>query len=174
MANPSFSRLAAVTTSNNERKVLEAFLDHYRDVIASTLDDLDEQQARTRLVPSLTTPIGLVSHCTADERSWFQYVLAGRPWSEIESPRSSQDASWHVPDDTHIPDVIAAYNATCAESREIAARFALDDEIAYDDHRVTLRWIYVHMIEELARHAGHADILREQLKTQETPRPRPT
>ncbi|MCP2336608.1 DinB family protein [Actinomadura rupiterrae] len=163
MVKDPFERIAAVTTSNNERDVLEAFLDHYRDTIANGLDGLDETQARTRLVPSLTTPIGLVSHCAADERSWFQYVLDGRPWEEIDGPRSSQDASWQVPGDVRIPDVIAAYCATCAESRAIAARFALDDEIAFDDRRVTLRWIYVHMIEELARHAGHADILREQL-----------
>ncbi|MEV4252550.1 DinB family protein [Spirillospora sp. NPDC049652] len=163
MANTSFERVAAATTSHAERDVLEAFLDHYRDVIAAGLDGLDEQQARTRLVPSLTTPIGLVSHCTADERSWFQLVVDGRPDAGLSGPRSSQEASWLVPDGTSVADVLAAYRTTCAESREIAARFDLDDEFAHEDRRFTLRWIYVHMIEELARHAGHADILREQI-----------
>ncbi|RFU42211.1 DinB family protein [Actinomadura logoneensis] len=163
MAHTSFERVAAVTTSHSERDVLEAFLDHFRETIANSLDGLDEQQARTRLVPSLTTPIGLVGHCTADERSWFQLVVEGRPEAELSGPRSSQDASWLVPDDTSVADVLAAYRTTCAESREIAARFDLDHEFAYEDGRFTLRWIYVHMIEELARHAGHADILREQI-----------
>ncbi|MEV5568528.1 DinB family protein [Spirillospora sp. NPDC052269] len=164
MANTPFERVAAVTTSHSERDVLDAFLDHYRDIIAAGLDGLDEQQARARLVPSSTTPIGLVSHCTAVERSWVQFVVDGRPESELSGPRSSLDASWIVPDDTTVSDVVAAYRATCAESREIIARFDLDHEFAVDDRRVTLRWIYVHMIEELARHAGHADILREQIE----------
>ncbi|WP_034486101.1 DinB family protein [Actinomadura oligospora] len=163
MANTSLERVAAATTSHSERDVLEAFLDRYRDVIAASLDGLDDRQARTRLVPSLTTPIGLVSHCTADERSWFQLVMGGRPEAELAGPRAGQDASWFVPDDTSAADVLALYRTTCAESREIAARLALDDEFAHEDRRFTLRWIYVHMIEELARHAGHADILREQI-----------
>lgn len=164
MANTSFERIAAVATSRSERDVLEAFLDHYREVIASGVEGLDEQQARARLVPSLTTPIGLVSHCAAAERSWMQFVMDGRPDSELTGPRSSRDASWIVPDDVPIADVVAAYREVCAESREITGRFDLDHEFGFDGRSVTLRWIHVHMIEELARHAGHADILREQIE----------
>ncbi|MFF0257001.1 DUF664 domain-containing protein [Micromonospora zamorensis] len=73
-------------------------------------------------------------------------------------------ASWQVTADEMIAVVVAEYTEACTESRRIAARFALDGTVPH--HRlgwVSLCWIYVHMIEEMARHAGHADILREQI-----------
>lgn len=69
-----------------------------------------------------------------------------------------------MPADQTIGDVINAFRAACAESRRVAARFRLEDTVPHSAlGRISLRWVYVHMIEELARHAGHADILREQL-----------
>jgi hypothetical protein len=144
--------------------MLEAFLDYYRSVPVAKLSGLSEEDARRRLVPSLTTLIGLVKHLAAVERGWFQHRLGGRPREEIAENSRGDDASWHVAADETVADVVAEYAAACATSREIAAGFALDDSVPHDRlGRVSLRWIYVHMIEELARHAGHADILREQI-----------
>ena len=125
---------------------------------------LTEEQARRRLVPSLTTLIGLVKHMAAVERNWFQHHLAEIPRDKIAGNSTGNDASWAVAAGERIADVIAEYDAACAESRQDAEWFALDHSVPHNRlGRVSLRWIYVHMIEELARHAGHADILREQI-----------
>jgi hypothetical protein len=152
-----------LVSTAGEREVLEAFLDYYRDVITGKLRGLAEEDARRRLVPSLTTLVGLAKHAAAVERNWFQHHLARRPRAEIAGYARGDDAGWEVGPDQTVDDVIAEYAAACAESRQIAARFALEDTVPSEWlGRVSLRWIYVHMIEELARHAGHADILREQ------------
>ena len=147
-----------------ERAMLEAFLDDYRGIIQSKLDGLSIEDARRRLVPSSTTLIGLVKHAAAVERGWFQLRLAGRRPEEITGHPRGDEASWRVGPDESIADVIEEHAAACATSRQIAAGFALEDAVEHPRMGVvSLRWIYVHMIEELARHAGHADILREQI-----------
>jgi hypothetical protein len=147
-----------------EREILEAYLDSYRQVIVGKLRGLSEDDVRRRLVPSQTTLIGLVKHAAAVERSWFQHRLDQRPREKIAAHSRGDAASWQVDQDETIAAVIAEYAKACATSRQIAARFALDDTVPHDRlGQVSLRWIYVHMIEELARHAGHADILREQI-----------
>ena len=115
-------------------------------------------------MPSRTTLIGIVRHASGVERNWFQHWLAQRPREQITGNSRGDAASWDaVPGET-IASVIAEFGAVCAESRQIAAGFGLDDVVPHDYlGQVSLRWIYVHMIREYARHAGHADILREQI-----------
>jgi uncharacterized damage-inducible protein DinB len=145
-----------------ERETLEGFLEYHRRVLSGKLRGLSEDDARQHLVPSLTTMIGLVSHGAAVERNWFQHHLGGRPREEITGNARGDAASWES--DQTIADVVADFESACAVSRQIAARFELDDTVPRDDQGpVTLRWIYVHIIREHARHIGHADILREQL-----------
>jgi Protein of unknown function (DUF664) len=115
-----------------ERETLEGFLEYHRRVVAGKLRGLSDEDARRRLVPSLT----------GDARG---------------------DASWEVGADKTIADVSAEFESACATSREIAAGFTLDQTVPRDQGRVSLRWIYVHIIREHARHIGHADILREQI-----------
>ena len=147
-----------------ERAVLEAMLEDNRNSLVECVEGLSEQDARRRLVPSLTTPLSLLKHCCAVERSWFQRRLAALPEERWDGYARGDDASWHLAADDTVASVIAEYRAAAARSREIAARYDLDDTIVHDViGTISLRWIYVHMIEELARHAGHADILREQL-----------
>ena len=147
-----------------EREVLEAFLDAYREVIAGKLKGLSEEDARRRLVPSRTTLIGLVKHAAAVERNWFQHCLTQQPRDRITGNSSGDDASWQVGPDETVPDVVAEHAAACDRSRRIATGFALDDTVPHPRlGRVSLRYVYVHMIRELARHSGHADILREQI-----------
>ena len=147
----------------DERTQLEEFLDANRDELVDTLDGLSEEQARRRLVPSLTTPLGLVKHVTWAEQVWFHVGLAGRTRDELGIPHEN-DPSWAISDDDTVASVIAEYRRVCAEAREIAAAYALDDLVRYNRRGpLTLRWLYAHMIEETARHAGHGDILREQI-----------
>lgn len=155
---------AELAATAGERQQLEAFLEYYREVITAKLRGLGEQDARRRLVPSLTTPIGLAKHAAAVERGWFQHRLGQRPREEITGNSVGDGASWLVEPDESVAAVIAEYRAACAESREVASAFELDHTVAHPRlGRVSLRWIYLHMIEELARHCGHADILREQI-----------
>ena len=147
-----------------EREVLEAFLDAHRRVAVDKLRGLSEADARRRLVPSMTTPIGLVKHLTGVERNWFQHTVAGRPRDEIAGESRGGDDSWVIADDETIDGIIATYEEACAESRRIAAGLPLDHVMPHDRlGEVSLRWVYVHMIREHARHGGHADILREQI-----------
>jgi uncharacterized damage-inducible protein DinB len=150
-----------LVSTSGERQVLEAFLDLYRDIVKRKLAGLSDQQIRQRHVPSATTLGGLVKHLAAVEREWFQVVLAGRPAAELGAP--PQDDGWRLASDDTAGSLLAGYERACAASRQAASGFSLDDCVPHRRMgQVSLRWIYVHMIEESARHAGHADILREQ------------
>jgi hypothetical protein len=162
-ANASLTEEDLVCTAG-ERELLEGFLEYHRHVVSGKLRGLSEEDARRRLVPSLTTPIGLVKHAAAVERNWFQHYLAGQPREQIAGNARGDAASWEVGQDETIADVIAEYEEACAQSRRIAAGLVLDHTVPQDQlGRVSLRWIYVHIIREHARHIGHADILREQI-----------
>ena len=152
---------AALTVG--EREQLEAFLHDQRVEIANLLDGLTEDQARRRLVPSLTTLLGLVKHAAFVERVWFDVALAGRTRAEVGIPDSAEE-SFELRDDDTVESVNALYRQAWAISLRVAAAHGLDD-LALHNRRgpLSLRWIYLHLIRELARHAGHGDILREQL-----------
>jgi uncharacterized damage-inducible protein DinB len=153
-----------LVSTGTEREILEAFLEFHRSVVKRKLIGLSEEDARRSLVPSLTTLAGLVKHLSAVERSWFQRTLAQRHPDAIEGDAKGADNTWVVGDDESIEDLIAEYDGACSESRTVAAELELEDSVPHRRlGRVSLRWVYVHMIEETARHAGHADILREQI-----------
>ncbi|MER6975030.1 DinB family protein [Nocardioides sp. NPDC000445] len=147
----------------DERALLEGMVDIQRDEINAILEDLDDEEARRRLVPSLTTPLALVKHATFVEKVWFHARVAGVPRQEIRLPDTVDASFLPDPEDT-VESVRAAHRASCERSREIAAGHELDDEFDWHGNPVSLRFIYAHMIQELARHAGHGDILVEQIK----------
>ena len=150
-------------SAGSERPVLEAFLDFHRQVLVSKLDGISENEARRRRVPSKTTLAGLIKHMIGVERGWFQEVLGGRNPEDIGPNVGGGEESWDLAKNETVSSLIKEYEQTCEQSRQTAARFALDDAVPEPDMgQVSLRWIYVHMIEETARHVGHADILREQ------------
>jgi uncharacterized damage-inducible protein DinB len=149
-------------STGSERQVLEAFLDFHRQVLVSKVDGISENEARHRRVPSKTTLAGLIKHMIGVERGWFQEVLAGRKPEDIGPNVGGGDEGWDLAENETVSSLINEYEQTCEQSRQTAARFALDDAVPEPDMgQVSLRWIYVHMIEETARHVGHADILRE-------------
>jgi hypothetical protein len=145
-----------------ERDLLEAMLDAQREDIAGLLDGLDEEEARVRLVPSLTTPLGLVKHATFVEKVWFHSRVAGVPRVQVGIP-DTVDESFVLDDADTIGAVREGFVAACERSREVAAAHRLEDQFPWHQGPVTLRFIYAHMIQELARHAGHGDILVEQI-----------
>lgn len=145
-----------------ERAILEDFLDRQRAAIAGLLEGLTEAEARARLVPSLTTPLALVTHATFVEKVWFHHRLAGRTREEVGIPETV-DESFVPADDDTIALVLTAYAAACEQSRTIAADHDLDEEFDWRGQTISLRYLYGHVIAELARHAGHGDILREQI-----------
>lgn len=146
-----------------ERILLEAFLDDHRDAILAAADGLTDEQARRKLVPSLTTVLGLIKHACFVEQVWFQVSLAGRTRAELGIP-TTVDPSFVLDDGDTIASLCAEYRQACLESRAIAAAYELDDQALHNRRGpLSLRWVYVHVIRELAQHCGHADILREQI-----------
>jgi uncharacterized damage-inducible protein DinB len=143
----------------SERDVLLYYLNKNRDAVVRSSEGLTDEQQRTPGVPSGTNLLGLVQHLTAVEEHWFQRVF-------LDDGRDFDD-SMDVPADATRDEVVVAYRNACARSDEIVracpdlstmARIANPGEDQID----SLRRIVAHMIEETARHAGHADILREQ------------
>ena len=151
-------------TNGAERVILENMLDRNREALIETARGLSEADARRRLVASLTTPISLVKHAAAAERIWFQRFWAGLDEAECDGYSRRDEGTFAVADDESLADVIAEFERASQRSRAIAARFDLDDtKDVPREGTISLRWTLLVMIEEFARHAGHGDILREQL-----------
>jgi hypothetical protein len=149
-------------STGDERAVLTAFLDMHRSILRRKVSGLSDVDARRRLVPSATTLAGLLKHVAAVEREWFQHYLAELPDERIDGDWRS--GGWSVAAADTMAGLLADYDAACARSREITAGLELSDTAPHDRlGRISLRWVLIHLVEETARHVGHADILREQI-----------
>lgn len=148
--------------SAGERETLEGFLDFLRASVVHKATGLSDADGARRLLSTDTSVSGLIRHLADVERSWYREDIDGQPdvpfrWSE-EDP----DGEFRVTEADSLSEIINDYEAACAESREVASRYSLDDPCTVDNgHNV--RWVMVHMIEETGRHCGHIDILRELL-----------
>jgi uncharacterized damage-inducible protein DinB len=148
--------------TSDEREALDAFLDHYRRCVVGKARGLSEEDCRRRLVPSLTTVGGIVKHLRWVEVGWFHLLLGERSGTNQRAHRREVEFTVE-PDDT-LGSLIEEYRLACNTSREIARHHGLDDAVPHDEMgKVSVRWIYLHLIEETARHAGQLGILREQL-----------
>jgi hypothetical protein len=145
------------------RAQFEVFLDEHRRELTACLNGLTEEQARRSLVPSRTTLLGLVKHATFVEKVWFDEAVTCRSRAEIGIPATPDD-SFILQDSDTIGAVQEAHRAACESSRRATASLALDD-LLHGNRRgpLPLRWVYLHVLRELAQHCGHADILREQI-----------
>jgi hypothetical protein len=148
-----------------ERETLCGFLDWYRDVAIKKLDGLSLDQASKAMTPSGLSALGIVKHLTWAERLWFRFRFSGED-VDVEHGAPDNAPTFVIDPDDTVDSIVAAYRDEIDRSRAIIAAASLDD-IAAREHRVygqtSLRWIVVHMIEEIARHAGHLDLIREQL-----------
>ena len=145
------------------RAQFEAFLDEHRSDLNRCLDGLTEEQARQSLEPSRTTLLGLVKHATFLEKVWFDEAVTCRSRAEIGIPAVS-DESFVLHDDETIASIQQAHREACESSRRATSSLDLDDRVyGYWRGPLPLRWVYLHVLRELAQHCGHADILREQI-----------
>jgi len=145
------------------RETLDRVLDRNRESLIACVSGLTEDEARRSLVSSQTTPLGLLKHAAAVERLWFQERLAGLPPDERDGSTDDVEA-WQLGPDDSVDSATADFRRASQRSREIAGGYAVHEGYDSPSHGfIAVRWILAHMIEELARHAGHADILREQL-----------
>ncbi|MER7705056.1 DinB family protein [Kitasatospora sp. NPDC097605] len=151
----------------DERTTLESWLDFHRITLAMKCEGLDDGQAAIASVPpSGFTVTGLVQHMAEVERNWFRRVFAGEQVPSIYDPQadpSAPDGGFHLAEDATLHAALATWQAEIARSRELCAGRALTDTGRFMEQDVSLRWIYVHMIEEYARHNGHADLVRERV-----------
>lgn len=148
-----------------ELPMLESWLEFHRDTLAFKCDGLSIEQLRRRAVPPSTLCLlGLVRHMAEVERSWFQRTIAGTEAPPLYYTEADRDGDFDNVDDAHPDEAFATWRAQCDASRQVLAGVSsLDDHAALQrrGESVTVRWIMVHMIEEYARHNGHADLLRQ-------------
>ncbi|MFL6203915.1 MAG: DinB family protein [Acidimicrobiales bacterium] len=172
MTDPSHDPRSEPHPALPEREMLETFLDYHRDTLKLKVAGLTQSELSRTTAASSLTLAGLLKHLALVEDSWFTERFAGQPM-----PPPFDVVDWDADPDwehrTAVDDdpawLVQRYDEACARSRAVAAAAAsLDQEAAAgrrreDDAPFTLRWILCHMIEETARHNGHADLLREAI-----------
>jgi uncharacterized damage-inducible protein DinB len=149
----------------DERELLDGWLEFHRATLLAKCEGLTDDQRKARPIPtSMLSLHGLVRHMAEVERNWFRRVLLPDPdlpriWINpaVADPplESVDDASWE--------EDLAAWQRECEACSETAARYGLDHTGEWREKQVTLRSSYLHMIQEYARHNGHADLIRELL-----------
>ena len=155
----------ATFSTGSEREALAGFLDQQRDALIRKVQDVPDGDARRAPTASALSLLGILRHSTLWEQRWFQGVVAGRPladgWPEEREPIEND---FLVGEDDTVDLWVAQYQAAAAASRAVVAEMELDDPCVRGDIvDRNVRWVVLHMIEETARHAGHADIVRETL-----------
>lgn len=151
--------------TGDELPMLEGWLDFHRGTLELKCTGLDDKQVRLASAePSSLTLLGLVQHVAEVERNWFQRVVGG-----LDVPPVFEEATGYVLDpDRGMDEALRVWRREVARGRELIAGRSLDEtgrvaEGPVPGMEVSLRWVFLHMIEEYARHNGHADILRERI-----------
>jgi uncharacterized damage-inducible protein DinB len=154
--------MSTLGTHAGERELLTGFLDWYRAVVEHKVSDLSLEDASRIMTPTGLSPLGIVKHLGDVERRWFQLRFAGEDVAILRD----DDADFRIDTDDTVASILEFYRAAARESRRITEGASLDDVSESESPHygyVSLRWILVHMIEETARHAGHLDLMREQI-----------
>ena len=149
-----------------ERQLLEAGLDFHRQTLLSTCSGLTAGQLRQRSAPPSTMSLlGLIRHMTDVERGWFRRRIAGEDIGFLYSSEADPDGEFDNVEAADAEQDFAAYLAEVELARQAAAGRELDGTFYHERRKVAMsvRWVYLHMIEEYARHNGHADLLRERI-----------
>jgi hypothetical protein len=150
-----------------ERIALGEFLDYQRNALIDKIHGLTDDQARLTPTASELSLLSVLKHSAIWERRWFQFIVAGRSipgeWPEVRRSVEA-DPTFRLADDDTVATVVADYREQIAVSNEILGSFDLDAPCAWPEMAgENMRWVALHMIEETARHAGHADIIRETI-----------
>ncbi|MDX3769729.1 DinB family protein [Streptomyces sp. NBC_01707] len=154
-------------STSTEREALCGFLDKQRADLLRKVEGVSDKDARMTPTVSSLSLMGLLKHSALWERRWFQVIVAGRTlpgeWPEAEV-QDWQDEDFRVDEQDTVKRWTAFFEEQVAISREIVAGLALEAPCSRSDLvDRNLRWVLLHMIEETARHAGHADIIRESI-----------
>jgi hypothetical protein len=140
---PRVSVSPALVATGGERQVLESFLDFHRGVVVGKVRGLSRDDARRRLVPSLTTPAGIVKHLTVVERYWFGVLLGDQERAVPGTGTGHGDESWTIDSHVDIDALITRYVQQCSRSRQHAKKFTLDEAVSHPElGHVSVRWIY--------------------------------
>ncbi|WP_410813082.1 DinB family protein [Micromonospora sp. 067-2] len=155
--------------TGDERTMLEGWLDYHRDTLLLKCAGLGVEQVRQASVePSGLTLLGLVLHMTDVERSWFRQRFAGEDLPDLYDYDTDNDADFHAASGADPEAAFATFRAEVEAARAVTAGRSLDETFTLTRgdgaaRTFNLRWAYVHMIEEYARHNGHADLIRERI-----------
>jgi uncharacterized damage-inducible protein DinB len=145
-----------------ERAMLEAWLEFHRTTLLLKCEGLDDEQRKRRPIATSQLSLhGLVRHMAEVERGWFRRTLAEEPIPHIWDDPDNEDADLFPLDGADWDADRDRWESECEASRTLAAPRSLDDTGMRDGQPCSLRWIYTHMVEEYARHNGHADLIRE-------------
>jgi uncharacterized damage-inducible protein DinB len=158
------------TPAAGELALLTGFLDYYRGVMVRKAQGLTREQLAVRLGPSTLTIGGVIKHLALVEDSWFDRRLVGNeygePWAQVDW-EADPDWEFRTAAADEPEALLRLYEDACARSRAAVAEVASLDAMSQAPNRrgehFSMRWILIHMIEETARHAGHADLIRESI-----------
>ena len=162
---------AEPSTTAPEREMLEEWLDYHRATLEMKCEGLSPEQLRLRAVPpSSLSLLGLVRHMAEVERSWFRRTFRGEDAPPFYYSDEDPDGDFDNLDSAEPDEVFSTWHAECNYAREVCKAASLDDVVPNKrDPQIdpregfSMRWILTHMIEEYARHNGHADLLRESI-----------
>ncbi len=144
-----------------EKEALQTSLQRHRELMLWKLEGLDDEALRRSPVPSGTTLLGLVKHLAAVEYGWFCLTF-GRDTEPLPFDDDDENADLRIEVGETTADIIAFYRRAWAAADQVIAEVDLDDTgTAWFGDVVSMRWVLVHMVEETARHMGHADVVRE-------------
>ncbi len=154
----------------DERSTLLGFLAFHRDTLRMKTEGLDAAQLHATHAPSTMTLGGMLKHLALVEDWWFSCVFLGRdeaePWATVDW-KADADWEWHSAVDDSPEELRSLFDRACAASDEVIAGVedwsTLSQRTGREGGRFSMRWIIVHMIEEYARHNGHADLIRESI-----------
>jgi uncharacterized damage-inducible protein DinB len=147
--------------TGSERGILAGFLDWHRSTLLWKCAGLTGQQlALAPVPPSNLSLLGIVRHMADMERAWFRIRFRGEP---LPRPYDYEDAAFEHTDPAQAEADFAAFTEECDLARKAVALASLDEEFTGGGRTMSLRWVYTHMIEEYARHNGHADLLRQRI-----------
>jgi hypothetical protein len=150
--------------TSGERAALEGWLDYHRATLLTKCTGLTEDQLRERSAPpSNLSLLGLVRHMAEVERWWFRINVGAEAVADIYCTEASPDADFDEVDTADAEADLATFQAEVELARQAAAGRELDSTFERPHGALDVRWAFIHMIEEYARHNGHADLLRERI-----------
>lgn len=150
----------------DEATMLAAWLDWHRETLVHRAFGVDPaRMSEPTAAPSTLSLLGLVRHMADNERYWFREVVAGEQVEQYGAPEHDPGADFLGAHPDGPGADVAEWRRAVAESRTVMVDRSMDDltEKVFPKGRMSVRWVVVHMIEEYARHNGHADLLRERL-----------